>query len=143
VKKQISRAITAFPKTLRHHLQARYAPALVVLVPILLFMVYQVRVGQTIHIGVLTDDKPYVVNFNDPERTDFGLYRWTKGDSSVRLPGLGRGPYRLTLRMAGSMNANPSVEVLVNGTSLRRVDLAPGLADYTVEIRRARPRTAM
>jgi hypothetical protein len=134
VKKQLSRAIAAFPKTLRLHLQARYAPALVVLVPILLFLVYQVRVGQTVHVGVLTDDKPYVVNFNDPERTDFGLYRWTKGDSSIRLPGLGRGAYRLTLRLAGSMNPSPSVEVLVNGNSLQRFDPAPGLTDYTVEI---------
>lgn len=120
--------------TIRRHLHARYGLALVVLTPILLFLIYQVRLGQTIHVGVLTDDKPYVVRMNDPEQTNFGLYRWTSADSLVRLPGQGGGPYRLTLQMAGSANPHPSVEVLVNGTSLRHFELSPGLAVYTVDV---------
>jgi hypothetical protein len=120
--------------TIRRHLHARYGLALVVLTPILLFLVYQIRLGQTIHVGVLTDDKPYVVRMNDPERADFSQYRWTGGDSRIRLPGQGRGAYRLTLRMAGSANPRPGVEVLVNGVSLGRFDLVAGLADYTVDI---------
>jgi len=120
--------------TIRRHLHARYGLALVVLVPILLALVYQVRLGQTIHVGVLTDDKPYVVRMNDPERATFGQYRWTNGDSQIRLPGQGRGAYRLTLQMAGSANPRPSVEVLVNGVPLQRFDLVAGLAEYTVNI---------
>lgn len=120
--------------TIRRHLHARHGLALVVLAPILLFLVYQVRLGQTIHVGVLTDDKPYVVRMNDPERADFGQYRWTSGDSQIRLPGQGRGTYRLTLQMAGSANPHPGVEVLVNGVSLQRFDLVAGLVEYTVDI---------
>jgi hypothetical protein len=120
--------------TIRRHLHARYGLALMVLAPILLALVYQVRLGQTIHVGVLTDDKPYVVQMNDPERADFGHYRWTTGDSQIRLPGQGRGAYRLTLQMAGSANPHPRVEVLVNGTTLQRFDLTAGLAEYTVDI---------
>lgn len=131
---RLQRLQPALLGTIRRHLHARYGLALVVLVPILLFLIYQVRLGQTIHIGVLTDDKPYVVRMNDPERADFGQYRWTSGDSQIRLPGQGRGAYRLTLQMAGSANPHPSVEVLVNGTSLGRFDLVAGLAEYTVNI---------
>ena len=120
--------------SIRRHLHARYGLALVVLAPLLLFLVYQVRLGQTIHVGVLTDDKPYVVGMNDPERADFGQYRWTRGDSQIRLPGQGRGAYRLTLLMAGSANPRPSVEVFVNGTALARFDLTAGLAEYTLTI---------
>jgi len=120
--------------TIRRHLHARYGLALVVLAPVLIFLVYQVRLGQTIHVGVLTDDKPYVVRMNDPERADFGQYRWTSGDSQIRLPGQGRGAYRLGLQMAGSANPRPSVEVLVNGIALQRFDLVAGLAEYTVDI---------
>ncbi len=131
---RIRSTIAALLGTLRRHFHARYGLALVVLVPLLLFAVYQVRRGQTIHVGVLTDDKPYVVQFNNPETADFGLYRWTTGSSIVRLPGLGRGPYQLTLTMAGSANPQPRVEVLINGQSLQTFTLTGGLADYQVTI---------
>jgi len=134
VKDQLRRTTIALLGTIRRHLHARYGLALVVLVPVLLFAVYQVRLGQTVHVGVLTDDKPYVVRLNDPERADFGLYRWTTADSAIRLPGLGRGPYRLTLTMAGSANPNPRVEISVNGNSLQRIDLARGPTDYRLDI---------
>lgn len=118
----------------REHLRARYAAALLVLAPILFFAVYQVRLGQTIHVGVLTDDKPYVTGMLDPEQADFGQFRWTGDESTIRLPGQGGGPYRLTLRMAGSANPRPAVEVRVNGTTLATLNLTPGLADYTIDI---------
>src|SRR4051794_6805679 len=118
----------------REHLRARYAAALLVLAPLLFFAVYQVRLGQTIHVGVLTDDKPYVTGMLDPEQADFGLFRWTGDESTIRLPGQGGGPYRLTLRMAGSANPHPAVEVRVNGTTLATLNLTPGLADYTIDI---------
>jgi len=134
VKHHLTRARVALLGTIRRHLHTRFALALALLTPLLLFAVYQVRLGHTVHLGVLTDDKPYVVRLHDPERTDFGQYRWTMADSTLRLPGLGRGPYRLTLQMAGSANPHPRVEILVNDTTLRQLDLAPGLADYTFDI---------
>ena len=134
MKEQLRRTTTALLGTIRRHLQARYGPALVVLVPLLLFAVYQVRVGQTVHVGVLTDDKPYVVRMNSPEQADFGLYRWTTGDSAIRLHGLGPGPYRLTLTMAGSANPNPRITIAVNDTDLQQLTLSGGLADYRVDV---------
>lgn len=134
MKEQLRRTLAALLGSVRRHLHACYGLALVVLVPVLLFAVYQVRLGQTVHVGVLTDDKPYVVRMNSPEKADFGLYRWTTGDSAIRLPGLGRGPYRLTLTMAGSANPDPRVEILVNDTVLQRFALTGGLAEYRVEI---------
>src|SRR5215204_3097050 len=92
---------------LRDHWRARFLLALVVLVPVLLFGVYQVRLGHTIHFGVLTDDKPYVLGFNLPEKADLGQYRWTTEQSTIRLPAMGSGPYRLTFHLAGSANPRP------------------------------------
>lgn len=119
---------------LREHWRARLFLALVVLVPVLLFGVYQLRLGHTIHVGVLTDDKPYILGANEPEKGDFGQFRWTTAQTVIRLPGLGGGPYRLTLYLAGSANPRPTVAVAVNGTVLRTLNLTPGLAPYTVEI---------
>lgn len=118
----------------REHWRARMLLALVVLVPVLLFTIYQVRLGHTVHLGVLTDDKPYQLGFNAPEQAEIGHYRWTTGESVVRLPGLGGGPYRLTLYLAGSANPRPTVEVAVNGTPLQTLTLTPGMAPYTVDV---------
>jgi hypothetical protein len=119
---------------LRDHWRARLFLALIVLVPVLLFGVYQVRLGHTLHLGVPTDDKPYVLGFNAPEQGDFGKFRWTTETSIIRLPALGGGPYRLTLYLAGSANPRPAVAVAVNGTALQTLTVAPGLAPYTVDI---------
>ncbi len=119
---------------IREHWRTRLLLALVVLVPILLFGVYQVRLGHTVHVGVLTDDKPYQLGFNAPEQAELGDYRWTTEESVIRLPGLGRGAYRLTLYLAGSANPRPTVAVAVNGNALQTLTLTPGLAPYTVEV---------
>jgi hypothetical protein len=119
---------------LRDHWRARLFLALVVLVPVLLFGVYQVRQGHTVHFGVLIDDKPYILGANDPEKGDFGQFRWTTEQTDIRLPAMGSGPYRLTLYLAGSANPHPTVAVAVNGTVLQTLNITPGLAPYTVEI---------
>lgn len=118
----------------REHWRARAFLALVVLVPVLLFAVYQVRLGQTVHVGVLTDDRPYVLGMNEPEQAELGRFRWTGAASAVRLPALGRGPYRATLWLAGGPNPRPAVAVAANGTPLGTLTLAPGLAPYTLDV---------
>lgn len=119
---------------LREHWRARLFLALLVLVPVLLFGVYQVRLGHTVHFGVLTDDKPYFLGLNAPEEAEFGQFRWTTEQSTIRLPALGGGPYRLTLYLAGSANPRPTVAVAVNGTALQTLNLTPGLAPHTIDI---------
>lgn len=119
---------------LRCHARSPDGLVLLALTALLVFTAYQFRLGHTVHVGTLTDDKPYVVEMHQPEVTPAGRYRWTSARSAIRLPGLGRGPYQLTLHLAGSANPRPRVEVLVNGTPLSAFDLTSGFADYTVEI---------
>lgn len=131
------RAVRDCAGSFRRHLAAgrwRFGLAALALAVVCVCVAYQVRVGHTVHVGVLSDDKPYVVGINQPEQTPAGRYRWTTADSAVALPGLGRGPYRLTLHLAGSANPHPSVEVLVNGVRLATLDLTSGFRDYTVEV---------
>lgn len=53
---------------LREHWRERFFLALIVLVPLLLLGIYQVRLGQTIHLGVPPEDRPYIVGPNAPEQ---------------------------------------------------------------------------
>ncbi|HEX5506643.1 MAG TPA: hypothetical protein VFW96_28765 [Thermomicrobiales bacterium] len=131
------RAVRACAGPFRRHLAAgrwRFGLAALALAVVCICGAYQVRVGHTVHVGVLTDDKPYVVGMNQPEQTPAGRYRWTTADSAVTLPGLGRGPYRLTLHLAGSANPRPRVEVLVDGARLATLDVTSGFRDYTVAV---------
>ncbi|MGN6361627.1 MAG: hypothetical protein ACTHNK_14675 [Thermomicrobiales bacterium] len=118
----------------RTHLRAPYWWALLLLTAILFCGGYQARRGQTVHLGVTTDDKPYVVGMNAPEQAAFGQYRWTTAQSAVRLAGLGRGSYHLTLQAAGSANPHPHVTVTVNGHAVGQFDAAPGLKEYTFNV---------
>lgn len=39
------------------------------------------------------NDRPFLYDFNTPERNDLGSYRWTAQDSALLLPGVGQRPY--------------------------------------------------
>lgn len=119
---------------LRCHLRSRLGPALLALTALLLCGVYQVRLGHTVHVGVLTDDKPYVAEMHGPEQHPAGPYRWTTAESEIRLPGQGRGPYQLTLHLAGSANPQPNVKVAINGRPLADFDPAPDFREYTFDV---------
>ncbi len=116
------------------HARSPYGLALLALTAILLFSIYQVRLGHTVHVGTLTDDKPYVAGMHGPEQSPAGRYRWTTASGEIRLPGLGRGPYRLTLHLGGSANPWLEVAVLINGQHLARFTPEPALRDYTFDI---------
>lgn len=126
--------LPAVAALLRRHARGPHLPALLAFAAVLVFGVYQVRLGHTIHVGTLTDDKPYVAGMQQPERGPSGRYRWTTDRAQVLLPGLGRGPYRLTLHLAGAANPQPRVEVFVDGTRLAAFNLTQGFQDYTVDV---------
>lgn len=132
--RNVSARAAAALATLRCHGRSRFGPAMLALAAALVFGVYQVRLGHTVHVGVLTDDKPYVAGMHQPEGGPAGRYRWTTAESEISLPGMGRGPYRLTLRLGGSANPRPEVRVLVNGRDLAQFAPAPAPDNYTFEI---------
>lgn len=100
----------------------------------LVFAVYQYRPAHTVHVGTPTDDKPYVAGMFQPEQGPFGRYRWTGAESTVRLPGMARGPWRVTLSMAGGANPRPRVSLLVNGVELADLELQAGFREYVVAV---------
>ena len=119
----------------RLHGRSRYGPALLALTVALLLGVYQVRLGHTVHVGTLTDDRPYVAGMYPPEeRPAGGRFRWTGGRGEIWLPGLGRGAYRLTLHLLGSDNVPPEVNVALNGQSLAQFTPAATPGEYMFDL---------
>ena len=69
--------------------------------------VYQIDVGGSRQTMRQWDDQPFLVGFNDPEpdgldtHPDVTPYRWTRDESTIRLPGVGGGRWLATI-LAGS-----------------------------------------
>lgn len=122
--------------TLSRRAQARWLLLALLLAAsaVLIFAAYQYRPAHTVNVGTPTDDKPYVVNMHQAERGPEGRYRWTGADSAVRLPGMARGPWRVTLRLAGGANPQPRLNVLVNGVQLTSIDPQAGFKDYALDV---------
>ncbi len=72
------------------------------------------------------------------EGADGATFRWTNGDAALRLPWPANAS-ALTLRLSSlGSNAMP-VDVSVNGTSVGRIDAAPGATDYRLPLPAAPP----
>jgi hypothetical protein len=56
---------------------------------------YRINVGQEVGLG---SDLPYLRNFNDAEYGEHGTYRWTRDESTILLPGIGRRSLVVALR---------------------------------------------
>ena len=80
------------------------APPYLLLLFALLFglAAYQVPVAFHLDVGG-PHDAPYLGSFHEPERAAFpeteATYRWTRAQAGVRLPGLGRQPLEVRLRL--------------------------------------------
>jgi hypothetical protein len=107
--------------------------ALLMLTIALVCGAYQVRVGQSVLVGA-GGDEPYIRGMYAAERNAGGGHRWTEGESAVILPGLGGGPYRLTLRLAGDANPRPRVVVRANGREIGTIEPEFGFRDYSFEV---------
>jgi hypothetical protein len=75
-------------------------------------------------------DLPYLWGFNTAERGEHGTYRWTRGESTVVLPGVGRRGLAVEIRQlpvsAEVMAAGPqSVELLAGGRVLANAPVRP------------------
>ncbi len=99
---------------------------------------YQVRPTVHIPVGDATVDTALVRNFNAPERqavTDGGRrFRWTRGEGTLELPGIGRGAYGVDLVLNGANNPQPDVRILANGVIVGAFRCTPDFATYHVDI---------
>ncbi|MEO6457797.1 MAG: hypothetical protein ABIO92_05935 [Chloroflexia bacterium] len=74
---------------------------LLLLVSLLLWIVaYQAKSTYTVDVGGLTDDA-YITGFHAKEQTPELTYRWSRGSSTVDLPGVGNQPVKLSIRVTG------------------------------------------
>ena len=122
----------------------------------------QAPLRATIEVGLeegYGSDRPMVAQFHDPEVSTFAgaNFRWTAGQSLIRLPGVGGRPLKLAIRL---LPIDPSIaaqsprsfELWSNGALLSSVAVRPsagetftfmlapaadGSADQVVEIRSA------
>ena len=99
---------------------------------------YQTHPAYDIAIGKRVQDDPLVQDFNAAERQPAAAggraYRWTRGESSIVFPGIGRNAAAVTLTMAGGANPNPDVTILANNGEIARLHLTPDFADYPLAI---------
>jgi len=106
-----------------------------------LIVAFQTHPVADIAVGDSVQDGTLVRDFNTPEvqpasSTGSHAYRWSKGESALVFPGIGRTAATVTLTMAGGPNPmpQPQVRLLANGGELTRLTLTPDFADYTVTI---------
>jgi hypothetical protein len=84
---------------------------------------YRINVGYDEGYG---SDRPYIRNFDVAEDSVYGNFRWTRGDASILIPGVGQRSLLVWLDMMPTSalvrELGPqTVEVLVNGRSLARL----------------------
>jgi len=99
---------------------------------------YQTHPAYDIAIGQRMQDDPLVQDFNTAEHQPPAgggrTYRWTRGESSIVFPGIGRNAATVTLTMAGGPNPHPDVTILTNNGEVAHLHLTPDFADYPIAI---------
>lgn len=101
----------------------RYLFLLIGVACLLFVLAYQVPTPYLIDVGA-RGDNPFVIAFNAPEKVQSTPFRWSKGKSQVRMPGLGVGAAgRLTLKMRAyrPYTVAPRVNLFINGRALATV----------------------
>ena len=129
----LSRELRALGATLRS--PAPYAVFALAL--LILALAYQVRTSY--HLAPGKTDGAFWSHINDRE-TDPNTkqtYRWTTAASTLTLPGIGAGNYRLLLAINGSRppgHPAPQVRVRAGDTLLAELQPAPALQSYTLAV---------
>ena len=112
--------------------------AVAVIAAVVIGAAYQAHPAYDIAIGQRMQDDPLVQDFNTAERQPAvaggRAYRWTRGESSIVFPGIGRNAATVTLTMAGGPNPHPDVTILANTGEVAQLHLTPDFADYPIAI---------
>jgi len=115
-----------------------YVGAVAVIAAVVIGAAYQTHPAYDIAIGQRVQDDPLVQDFNTAERQPVAVggraYRWTRGESSIVFPGIGRNATTVTLTMAGGPNPHPDVTILANTGEVAHLHLTPDFADYPIAI---------
>ncbi len=105
---------------------------------IVIALAYQTHPAYGIAVGARVQDDPLVRDFNAAERQPMAVggqtFRWTRAESAIAFPGIGRTAARVVLTMAGGANPNPDVVILANNGEITRVRLTPDFADYPLTV---------
>ncbi|MDQ2785381.1 MAG: hypothetical protein M3Y58_10315 [Chloroflexota bacterium] len=112
--------------------------AVAVIAAMMIGAAYQTHPTYDIAIGQRVQDDPLVQDFNTAERQPAAVggraYRWTRGESSIVFPGIGRNAATVTLTLAGGPNPHPDVTILANTGEVAHLHLTPDFADYPIAI---------
>jgi len=113
-----------------------YVAAVAVIAAVVIGATYQTHPTYDIAIGQRVQDDPLVQDFNTAERQPAAVgghaYRWTRSESSIIFPGIGRNAATVTLTMAGGPNPHSDVTVLANTGEVAHLHLTPDFADYPI-----------
>lgn len=102
---------------------------------------YQVRQPFTLDIGGV-HDAPYVQGMHEPEvdgrAGPLANFRWTRGLSVLRLPGVGKQEFALTLRLQGYRpdERAPHLSLRAGGSTLATFTVAPAWQEYSLVLPR-------
>ncbi len=113
--------------------------ALVLAALLALTLAYQVRAAYTLGVGTRTD-AAYVSGFNGAEKMDATPFRWSRDDSEIALPGLGKGAVAtVTLWLAGFRpdGSMPQVTILANGQTVKTLPVLGAFRPYKLDVRAA------
>ncbi|HEY8292960.1 MAG TPA: hypothetical protein VIG44_10750, partial [Thermomicrobiales bacterium] len=115
-----------------------YVVAVALIAAVVIGAAYQTHPAYDIAIGQRVQDDPLVRDFNTAERQPPAVgdrtYRWTRAESSITFPGIGRNAATVTLTMAGGANPNPDVTILSNTGEVAHLHLTADFADYPITI---------
>ena len=82
-------------------------------------------------------DTLYVSGFHEPEESGGAGFRWSRADSSIVLPGVGKplSPFAVRLQLSSGPRPGPvQVRVSVNGHATPPLTLTPQSAPYSVNV---------
>ena len=87
---------------------------------------HRLDIGGSLQTGRRYDDTPYLSDFNDPEPDPIPdqatlLFRWSRADSTIALPGIGGGRWLARLRASAGSRPEPVVSQWDDGAHSYRV----------------------
>jgi len=101
-----------------------------------LLVAYQTRAPIVLDLAA-TDEARYLSGFYAPEVTAGVTHRWTDGEATIVLRGLGRAPIRLSLNLQAIRPASTPitpVTITVNDQDMARFTPGPDLAAYNFDL---------
>src|SRR3954467_3985069 len=98
---------------------------------------HRLDIGGNLQSGRRNDDAPFLDNFNDPEPNPIPadaplLYRWSRADSTIVLPGIGGGRWLARVRASTGSRPEPVMSQWDDGAHIYTIAATKAHLNYAI-----------